>query len=260
MAYRLIWFQHFHKAAGTSIVHAARESGERFYPSHRNGIPQTAAGDQLFLWQHSDSELIEFVDQCESLGVTFVATEWGMPNVSLLARDPRVMLTTCIRQPYSRFISNFRYDLHYGFTTAASMADYLDEGCNVPETGAHYKTRSMSDYYCRMLSSRYNLGSQLDEPWFERARQTLRMFDLVDIVERGLVRFEELLGVSSIPQANTGKYDFKHLLRVTSIGRVDLAWRAIRHRLMSEQDFESRFIEKNQWDCKLYEFASNEFG
>ncbi|MDJ0615333.1 MAG: hypothetical protein QNJ63_01085 [Calothrix sp. MO_192.B10] len=42
--YRLIWFQHFHKAGGTSIVKFAQSNSEVLYPCHLNGNPLSPDG------------------------------------------------------------------------------------------------------------------------------------------------------------------------------------------------------------------------
>ena len=38
-AYRLVWFQHLHKAAGTYVIRRAMANGETFWPEHENGNP-----------------------------------------------------------------------------------------------------------------------------------------------------------------------------------------------------------------------------
>ena len=37
-AYRLVWFQHLHKAAGTYVIRRAMANGETFGPEHENGF------------------------------------------------------------------------------------------------------------------------------------------------------------------------------------------------------------------------------
>ena len=68
--YRLIWFQHVHKAAGTLVVNLAKENGEVLFKNNANGNPLDENGDRLELWNYSAEELTDFIDQCEKDGVT----------------------------------------------------------------------------------------------------------------------------------------------------------------------------------------------
>ena len=96
--YRLIWFQHVHKAAGTLVVNLAKENGEVLFKNNANGNPLDENGDRLELWNYSAEELTDFLDQCEKDGVTFVATEHGSPDFRLLSEDSRV---TPIQQQFT---------------------------------------------------------------------------------------------------------------------------------------------------------------
>ncbi|MBF0452929.1 MAG: hypothetical protein HQK75_19670 [Candidatus Magnetomorum sp.] len=60
--YRLIWFQHFHKAAGTSIVDLARTNNEVFWSNHENGNPKDSNGNFIELWNYSQYMLKQFID------------------------------------------------------------------------------------------------------------------------------------------------------------------------------------------------------
>ena len=83
-AYRLVWFQHLHKAAGTYVIRRAMANGEIFWPSHENGNP-LEKNEPIELWKMSSTELISFIDKCVERGVTFVACEWGGPDFAALA-------------------------------------------------------------------------------------------------------------------------------------------------------------------------------
>jgi hypothetical protein len=63
--FRLIWLQHLHKAAGTSIVELAKKNNEILFPQHVNGNPLNVNGNLIRLWQMKSSELLSFVDYCE---------------------------------------------------------------------------------------------------------------------------------------------------------------------------------------------------
>jgi len=125
--YRLIWFQHFHKSAGTLIVNLAKENDEVLFKNNANGNPLDENGKRLELWNYNSKELIDFIDQCEREGVTFVATEHGSPDFRLLSEDDRVFLLTSLREPLSRAISNFNHAYFAGYTESPSLDSFLSE-------------------------------------------------------------------------------------------------------------------------------------
>ena len=125
--YRLIWFQHLHKSAGTLIVNMAIENNEVLYQSHGNGNPKNKDGNVLPLWEYNEKELINFIDKCEKDGVTFVATEQGSPNFETLIEDSRVFLITCLRDPLKRSVSNFNYAYYSGYTDCTSYEKFAEK-------------------------------------------------------------------------------------------------------------------------------------
>ena len=168
--YRLVWFHHLHKSAGTLIVNMALRNGEVPYPSHGNGNPKSESGELLRLWEYDEGSLREFIDQCEGAGVTFVATEHGAPDFSVLAEDSRVILVTCLRDPLKRCASNFNYAYYSGYTDARSMGEFASE------PNVH-----MSDnYYTRMFSRKEQFPLiEVDEGDLSSALEAVSGFDLV---------------------------------------------------------------------------------
>jgi len=173
--YRLIWFQHVHKAAGSSIVNQAIANDEILYPNHDNGNPLTREGKIIPLWEYDSAQLVGFIDDCEAKGITFVATEWGAPLYEVLHHDPRVALVTCIREPWSRLVSNFNYDYYYGFSDSKTLTDFLSEELRIKQ----------DNFLVRVFSRNYDaLAVNLDETSLTEAVANLRLFDLVLVTER----------------------------------------------------------------------------
>ena len=168
--YRLVWFHHLHKSAGTLIVNIALRNGEVPYPSHGNGNPKGGDGVLLPIWEYGGVALGSFIDECEREGVTFVATEHGAPDFGVLIGDPRVLLVTCLRDPLKRCASNFNYAYYSGYTDAPSMVDFA------LEPNVH-----MSDnYYTRMFSRMEQLPLVgIGEESLSSALETVSGFDLV---------------------------------------------------------------------------------
>jgi len=168
--YRLVWFHHLHKSAGTLIVNMALRNGEVPYPSHGNGNPKGEDGILLPIWEYDEGALGSFIDKCERMGVTFVATEHGAPNYEVLIEDPRVFLVTCLRDPVKRCASNFNYAYYSGYTEATSMGDFA------MEPNVH-----MSDnYYTRMFSRSEQLPlADIGDEALSTALEAISGFDLV---------------------------------------------------------------------------------
>ena len=171
--YRLVWFQHLHKAAGTYVIRRAAANGEVFWKENENGNP-VRDGKVIPLWDLSSNQLQSFIDECEENGVTFVACEWGGPDFQTLADDPRVTLLTCLRQPIKRLISNYNYDHYWMWTKSKNYQEYIAEG----------PLHSSPEYYTRIFSR----GS-LD---LDLAQKNLQLFDKVIVAEDGMEALGEL--------------------------------------------------------------------
>ncbi|MEM9805444.1 MAG: hypothetical protein AAF959_09190 [Cyanobacteria bacterium P01_D01_bin.56] len=246
--YRLIWFQHFHKAAGTSIVNLAKLNQEVLYPNHDNGNPLDENGQIIPLWDYSDSELTQFIDRCEDMGVTFVANEWEAVNFELLANDPRVFIITCFRDPLKRLLSNFYFDYWSGYTNCDSIEQYLNsDGCF-----------TMFNYYCRILSRHNGSVKSVDVAQFEAAQVELAHFDHLVLLESDR-NFSDLrkalnwpVNVQSRHQNKSSQFN-RRVIKLILSGRIDLLWRRFSHpREQPSQAFLNLFAQGNHWDQKLY--------
>ena len=168
--YRLIWFQHIHKAAGTLVVNLARANGEILYKNNANGNPLDEHGERIELWKYDEGQLKSFVDSCEQERVTFVATEHGSPDFKVLHRDSRVVLLTTLRDPLSRAVSNYNHAYFGGYTKASNIGDFLSES-----------RFFMSDnFYVRTFSRKEQFPLEaISEEDLETAKGALALFDLV---------------------------------------------------------------------------------
>lgn len=173
--YRLIWFQHLHKAAGSSIVNQAIANGEILYPNHEKGNPCSSKGELLPLWDYGSEMLSDFIDSCERDGVTFVATEWGTPDFQSLSKDPRVFLITCLRDPWNRLVSNYNYDFYFGHTRKKGLIEYF--------SGEH--RMAMDNHIVRVYSRMCDASkSEFDNAAIISSIENLNLFDLVLVIER----------------------------------------------------------------------------
>lgn len=245
--YRLIWFQHLQKAAGSSIIRMALLNGETLYPNHRNGNPHTADGKEIRLWEMERSELIDFIDQCEDKGVTFVATEKAAPPYSVIASDPRVCFITCLRDPLSRFMSHFYYLFYRGDTDVSSPEQFVNS----------IFISTMSNYYCRIFSGFNNDPNPIGRQQYEIAKSTLRSFDCCIVLEKTnpfAELFEVLHWKDKELKENQTRLNIQNMVKSVARGRIRLLSRRVLHpRKEPSEEFMRTFKEENNWDYRLYE-------
>lgn len=231
--YRLVWFQHLHKAAGTYVIRRAAANGEVFWKENENGNP-VRDGKVIPLWDLSSNQLQSFIDECEENGVTFVACEWGGPDFQTLADDPRVTLLTCIRQPIKRLISNFNYDYYWMWTKVKNYKDYMDQGL----------IHSSPEYYTRMFSR--------GDANLQKSRENISLFDLVIIAEKNM---DSLNTLGWHKESDTTHPTFGNYKRA-AILFVKLRWIRLVNYLRKKKFMPSENLkieEKNKLDLEFYQ-------
>ena len=180
--YRLIWFQHLHKAAGTLIVNMAKANNEVLYDPNNNGNPSDEKGSTMPLWKYDKSRLLDFINDCEDKGVTFVASEFGAPDFKMLADDSRIKLITCFRDPVKRLVSNYNYDYYSGYTEDDNLESFLKE----------INLFTSDNYYVRIFSRMDGFpDKKLTEEDYINAMNNISKFDILINAERGNI--EEIL-------------------------------------------------------------------
>ena len=248
--YRLIWFQHFHKAAGTTIVEYAIINNEKLYPNHLNGNPVEKDGTLINLHTFSPEKLTMFIDECEKNGITFVATEWSAPDLDTLANDPRVVLITCFRDPLKRLVSNFYFDLYGSFTQSTKLENYVN---------SKNLTYTMDNYYCRILS-RYDAGiNEIDEVLYQKAKINLSKFDCCVTVENGFDGLCKYLKWSCPPlKKNESKSGIRTYMRLLLGGQFKSIFLRVAFQKRSPSaDFREAYVKNNVFDYKIFNECSN---
>lgn len=169
-AERLIWFHHFHKAGGTSMVKLAEANGEKPYQPNHNGNPVGVDGKPINYSAMSNDDLARFVDQCLADGVTFLASEFHTPDLDYLAAREDVVLVTMVRDALGRYMSNYNFDRYFGFNRAGDLSSY-----------PHNSHRAMCkpNYYCNSLLDRHLDPPPLEDSDAAEASRRLALFDVV---------------------------------------------------------------------------------
>lgn len=173
----LIWFQHMHKAAGTTIAKLAWDNRVNFYQPNYNGNPRTESGDaEILYYRFSEKLLQSFIDSCIDSKVQFIGCEWGFPKEPLM--DPRIFYLTCFRKPWDRFVSNYSYDHFEHPELYPDMDSWLATG---REKGYSF---ARNNYYTFILAGLdEDHTGPVSETHYSIALANLRKFDLVLILE-----------------------------------------------------------------------------
>lgn len=112
----MLVFLHLHKAAGTTVVRAAIESGLKLPKNHANGHPTDSEGNRVMLDAMKQEELESFFGKLRDDSVEFLAIEWGFPRIERLDSVPGLQFATVLRDPVDRAISNYRMDMVYQYS------------------------------------------------------------------------------------------------------------------------------------------------
>jgi hypothetical protein len=124
MTYKPIIFLHFHKAAGTTLVQNAIDSGYQLPYCHNNG--SIYLDDMPVYFCGNRSLFVEQMNLYFSLPNQFISFEWDFPYDFIQEYRDRFYLTTILRDPIDRIISNYNFDINYGYTDKEDIISYLN--------------------------------------------------------------------------------------------------------------------------------------
>jgi len=235
----ILFFLHIHKGGGTTINHLFRKY--RRYPHNINGNPwrvENSSSRQLIkFWDYGKNQFEEFLKILNQKKVKFVAFEWNYFKHAEEIDTTRIRLVTCIRDPYSRFVSSM-------FAHGASKRELLNpvSWMNRDFQWARVKSQhfwvnwNKPNFYVRMMNG-YG-----DEPRREvtredlgTAKRNLAEFDVVMILEIAeSFRLLEKYGIKYQGEA----FNVNHHKRNVGMTR-------------------EQFIELNKLDYEFYEYATN---
>ncbi len=228
----MLWFQHMHKCMGSSIVLLAKQEDIRLYPHNLNGNPHYLKtlqngtltwGDHIPFWDFDSDRLSEFIQECKNKFVQLICSESGFPNIDQLSKIDGVTFLTALRDPFSRLVSNFRYDYQERNTRSKTLAEY-------------YKSTKESivqpNYYTNLLSQ----GSGN----YQTAVKMLNVFNVILIQEhQETFKLLKRIGFKGTPPVfnNCGYSDNKTIAAE------------------NYEFFKNVFRPENENDYKLYELA-----
>jgi hypothetical protein len=149
-----------------------------------------------------------------------------------------------LREPLARFVSNYYYDLHNGYTPARSLNAYM---------GSRQRAFTMDNYYCRILSGHDNNLVPVDEDQYRLAVQRLTYFDHCMDLHSGFATLSKELGWSTeVAHANAGSRQMRVMLSRFLKLKWGLLFLQLRYpRRPASSDFERTFRQTNHWDQAL---------
>ena len=245
----LIWFQHFHKAGGTSLIELAKHNGEALFPNSRNGNPFDKSGFPIRIWEYSEREMHNFIDYCINNGVSLIATEFGCPSFESIRKRNDTISISLLRDPVKRIISNYEYALILGAIPQVSLSSYIRMS---------HLDHARPNYYSHMLSMHAGYGFD-DTERFRIAKKNLMSIDHV-------YKLEDEQALPDLCVKLGWKFQQSTANRKPTLGQA--AWQAFRMRKPSRltrrawleyiyrrQDYDtaiSEFQDRNNMDQELY--------
>lgn len=116
---RNVYFHHFHKCAGTSVIKWL----DKNFPTHINNINGNELdelGVAVPLHLLKVEELEEYFIQRKEC--SWLAYEWGLPDLAVTNKHRYTV--TVIREPRERLISNYRFD-YTNKATSLKFSEYV---------------------------------------------------------------------------------------------------------------------------------------
>ena len=218
---QLLWFVHFHKCAGTSLVKALLENGHNPPPLHANGNPLDQQGKPINFDALDKKDLKNLVDKLLKSGTTFCCSEFSHPKLEWLKEDSRIKTVTILRHPIKRMISNWKFDFINDYHSGTrELSRY---------TRQPYPWCSTS-YYTNTLAAMIKPDSTGDDGRSskENALQAIKYFDMITIQEntKSMQDLASELGLTQIRVSNKTN-SYQDMIRDCLSLRITKAWRRL---------------------------------
>lgn len=234
LASDMLVFAHTHKCAGSAILDLCRRTESvHFVEDARRlaGMPALFYGAQRmkytseFQAMFTKDRLESLIEKYQAEGKNFFAVEWGLPPFHEMS--PGVAKTfTVVRDPLSRYLSNYFFDLERGYSSATTFEAYQQQG----------RAFRQPDYYTRFFGGMANSDMRPpDGRVIERSFVALRAFDAVLLQE----------DPESFVQLDQFDLDAAQLARRNST----------KSKLEVSDEFVERFMERAALDYELYNEA-----
>lgn len=170
-------FFHCHKAGGTTIVAAAKNSGMKLPAAHNNGNPLGDDGKPIDWSALSDTETVRVIEEMRDAGIDFFCFEFSTPKWSVLQSIEGIQCFTVLREPLARSFSDFRMAVLNGNIQREKVfgfASFLSGN-----------SLMRSDNFYTRFFTRTAAKARLSSDHFDEALRRLESFAAVGILELG---------------------------------------------------------------------------
>tara|TARA_E500000178_G_C16915785_1_gene704862 strand:+ start:488 stop:1234 length:747 start_codon:yes stop_codon:yes gene_type:complete len=177
---KIIFFLHFHKCGGTTI-NSLFNHFNKHKPSH-NGNPWNKTNENIIkFWNYKKKKFNAFKKKLISQHVNFVAFEWNYFKYYNNIDFKNIELIVCLRDPYSRYISNMKMD------KCNDMKYYNKQQkkwSNKKADQRFYINYNKYNYYVKMLNGYGDQPNiEVTNKHLEIAKKNLTKFSTVLILE-----------------------------------------------------------------------------
>ncbi|MFL9992600.1 hypothetical protein PQR34_15430 [Paraburkholderia sediminicola] len=231
----MILFFHFHKAAGTTVIDAARSMGLRLPASHQNGHPLEDDGSPVVLAGKSRADVHAYFARIKSQGVQFMALEWDLPQFEYLVDIEDLKMCTVLRDPFKRAVSNFKMDSSndWLYGRVFDFEDYFDSSVQ----------HRSNNYYVRSICGLYGRDAEIGPKHIAYCKKFMEAMDVACCLETNDLRHEfRKVGIEIAPGQHSNRHEENpppdHLRDVFGHNSLDM--------------YKDSFVAQNLADYYLY--------
>ena len=236
----MIIFLHFHKAAGTSIIHMLKRE-KKFFNPNKNGNPciwlNKITTQTINYWNNNKKKIMNWIANQKKRHVDVLCLEWNFFNPNNIIFK-NITYITSIREPLSRFFSCFNFEKSRKIGNNINLCPNIFQKIDFYED-RFLVTYNKDNYYTRMLCGLGdNIYIKIDENHLKYAKSVLDKFSVIIIVEN--------------------KNSFE-LLRKINLHNRTIVYNHIKSYkedlYTKYKNFSENFKKANKIDYELYEYA-----
>jgi len=237
---KTIFFLHFHKAGGSSLVNCFNKKYNLHVPNINGNPhlknPKIYGSNLIPFWDFTNEQFQCWVQTLDK--EQFIAFEWNYFKHYNDIDTTKIELITQIRDPFNRFMATNKVNNNNG-----NYISYESENLKWGKKEGNYFNVNFNkyNYYVKMLNGLGDIHNiEVNETHLEIAKKQLDKFFFVIILEEpeSYKPFEKYYNVAHGIYKNDSK---KYLQNKEQI------------------EFKKNFIEKNALDYKLYNYAKEKF-
>lgn len=197
----ILFYLHFHKSGGTTI-NCLFEQYNKHNPN-RNGNPWLD-NEIIKFWDYNKKEFNKFKSNLIFKKINFVAFEWNYFKFYDEIDLSNIELIVCIRDPYSRYISNMKVNNCFDMNSFNQKTIWWSRVGSKQKFKLNY---NKYNYYVKMLNGfGDNPDVEINEKHLEIAKKNLSKFSTIIILEnKDTFKLLEKYNIHNIIHKNKNK-------------------------------------------------------